>query len=132
MAAPESSGFLAPGRRASLLSKCRPATSYGNGNGNNSAANTTANRRHSTIFSVRAESQMNGSQIFSLSPFEKPRTRAAPADTNPFYDEGSYAQSQYAERRPQTALPPPHRSPSISLSIRNSVYELRLLGRRMS
>src|SRR5436309_15369018 len=115
MTAPESSGFLAPGRRASLFSHCRPATSYGNDN--NSAANTTSNRRHSTIFSLRADSQVNGSQIFSLSPFEKPRTRAAPSDTHPFDDEGSYAQSQYAERRPQTALPPPHRSPSISLSI---------------
>jgi F-box and WD-40 domain protein 1/11 len=130
MAAPESSGFLAPGRRASLLSKCRPATSYDDSN--NSTTDTTSNRRHSTIFSVRAESQTNGSQIFSLSPFEKPRTKAAPSDTNPFYDEGSYAQSQYTEGRPQTTLLPPHRSPSISLSIRTSVYELRLLGRRMS
>src|SRR5436305_14936306 len=98
MAAPEASGFRPPARRASLFSHYRPATSYGNDN--NSAANTTSNRRHSTIFSVRAESQVNGSQIFSLSPFEKPRTRAPPSDTNPFDDEGSYAQSQYAERRP--------------------------------
>ena len=71
---------------------------------------------------VPADSQMDGSQIFSLSPFEKPQTMAAPSHTNPFYDEGSYAQSQYAEKRPQTALPLLRRSPSISLSIRNSVH----------
>ena len=130
MAAPESSGFLAPGRRASLLSGSRPATSYCKGK--SSAADTTSNRRHSTMLSVPAESQTDEPQIFSLSPFEKPQTVAASPDTNPFYDEGSFAQLQYAEKRPQTALPLPRRSPSISLSIRNSVQELRSLGRRMS
>src|ERR1700733_14593070 len=130
MAAPEPSGFPAPGRRASLLSGSRPATSYCKSK--SSAADTTSNRRHSTMLSVPAESQMDESQIFSLSPFEKLQTMAAPSDTNLFYDQGSFAQPQYAEKRPQTALPLPRRSPSISLSIRNSVQELRSLGRRMS
>ena len=126
----ESSGLLASGRHTSLLSRSRPATSYGAKM--NSGQDTFSNRRHSTMVSVPRDSQMGGSTIFSLSPFEPPEGMATPSSSSLLDDEGNYAHPPHVEIRPQSALLYPRRSPSISFSIKNGVHELRSLGRRMS
>jgi F-box and WD-40 domain protein 1/11 len=74
---------------------------------------------------------MNASKTLSPGSFEQ-LDRMASSSSHLFDDESNYTPPEPVGLRPQTAIPQPRRSPSISLSIRNGVHELRSLGRRMS
>jgi F-box and WD-40 domain protein 1/11 len=84
------------------------------------------------MMSISTDGHMNVSKMFSPGPFEQLDRMTTPSNLRLFDDESNYALPEPVEIRPQSALPHPRRSPSISLSIRNGVHELRSLGRRMS